>query len=640
MKNKKRVALIAILLTCNVLSLSALDFVFKIEPTVLFPSVVQPNMQISPGAIVQADFDFLNLLTAGVEGGYLYEQPKATEEGINTIFGGFNLGVYYYPISRLYVGAGGSFGVHTMVTQVQKLESEEGSAKKTLNGFYYRGFGEVGFRLNPSMCINLAGGWASYSAGTDVGNGFIAGPFAALSLRMNGHVGANAKSSALNVRIVQDFDVFPVYSTVYGYEPFGTVIVKNDEGAELRDVHVSFRAGKYTNSAKLCGTAGRINRHSSVEFPLIADFSDEILGFTEDGKISGEIVIEYEFLGKRMTVTEPVIVSVCNRNAFIWGDSSALAAFISPDSQEIATFAKEVAGVTRNNIYTGMNANLQYAIGIMEGLRLIGVGYSEDNVTPYSTYHFDTEMDSIQYPLQTLQCLSGDYDDLGILVCSCLQTVNVPTGYIPYDDDFIVLVKLNMASSQALSNFASTDGLVIDYEADEVYLALSMKNIEKGFTASYKAGGETVAKIFSDEDAYYDFVDTTDAWTSYKPVAFSTNSSVTTPKQDALVKNIKAAIQDYINSDIETVIKRARDAGDSNKLGVALVRAGRYSEAKREFQKSADRGSIAAMNNVANILMIEKNYSGAAAQYRAILQKDPSNKTAQKGLENANAKIE
>ena len=46
------------------------------------------------------------------------------------------------------------------------------------------------------------------------------------------------------------------------------------------------------------------------------------------------------------------------------------------------------------------------------------------------------------------------------------------------------------------------------------------------------------------------------------------------------------------------------------------------------------------MNNVANILMIEKNYTAAAAQYKAILQKDPSNKTATKGLENANAKIE
>ncbi|MBR4790450.1 MAG: hypothetical protein IKX70_03470 [Treponema sp.] len=638
--NKKRAAVFAITFVFNLLSLSALDFVFKLEPTVLLPNVIDPKWSVAPGVTVQGDFDFLNFLTVGVEGGYAYEQAKATEDGINTVFGGLNVGFYYYPISRLYLGAGGSFGIHNITTQIPVAGSENSTTKKVFNGLYYRGFGEVGFRVNPSLSVNLAGGWASFGSGTALGNAFLSGPFAAISLRMNGHFGANAKSSAIDVRITQDADVFPVYSTVYGYEPFGTIYIKNDEGAELRNVHVSFRAGKYSSSAKLCGSVDKINRHARMEFPLLADFSDEILGFTEDGKISGEIIVEYEFLGKKMSVTEPVIVSVCNRNAFIWGDSASLAAFISPDATEIATFAKEVAGITRNNIYTGMNANLQYAIGIIEGLRLIGMGYSEDYVTPYSSYHFTYDMDSIQYPLQTLQCLSGDYDELGILVCSCLQNINVPTGYIPYDDDFIVLVKLNIAANQALNNFASTDGLVIDYDTDEVYLALSMKALDKGFTASYKAGSETVAKIFSSEDAYYDFVDTTDAWTEYKPVAFSTNSSVTTPKQDALVKNIKSAIQDYISSDIEEVIKRARNSGDSNKLGVALVRAGRYSEAKREFQKAADKGSISAMNNVANILMIEKNYSAAAAQYKAILQKDPSNAAAKKGLENANSKIE
>lgn len=637
--NKIRRALFIALFTCvATLPLSALDLIFKLEPVVMFP--LQENMSFAPGGLLQADVDLFNLLNVGLEGGYLFEKPKSTDEGINTIFGGANLGLYYYPLSRVYLGLGGAFGVNSYTTQIQKSAENNQPEKKNFGGLYYRGFGEVGFRVNPSLCINLVGGWSSFSAGKDLGDGFLSGPFAALSLRMSAHVGNKSKSSAISVSVEQDADVFPVYSSVYGYEPFGTIFIRNDEGAELRNVHVSFRAGKYTNSSKLCGTMDKINRHGTAEFPILADFSDEILGFTENGKISGEIIVDYEFLGKKMSTVESVIISVCNRNAFIWGDSSALSAFISPDSQEIATFAKEVAGITRNNIYTGMNANLQYAIGIMEGLRLIGMGYSEDNITPYATYHTGYEMDSIQYPLQTLQCLSGDYDDLGILVCSCLQTVNVPTGYIPFDDDFIVLVKLNMAAKQALNNFASTDGLVIDYDADQVYLALSMANIEKGFTASYKAGAEAVVKCFSNEDVYYDFVDTTDAWTNYKPVAFSTNSSVTTPKQDALVKNIRAAIQDYISSDIEAVIKRARDAGDTNKLGVALVRAGRYAEAKKEFQKAADKGSIPAMNNVANILMIEKNYTAAAAQYKKILDKDPENKVAQKGLENANAKIE
>ena len=52
-----------------------------------------------------------------------------------------------------------------------------------------------------------------------------------------------------------------------------------------------------------------------------------------------------------------------------------------------------------------------------------------------------------------------------------------------------------MGAKQALNNFASTEGLVIDYDADEVYLALSMKNLAKGFTASYKAGADTAPPL-------------------------------------------------------------------------------------------------------------------------------------------------
>ena len=631
----KKILALILFAAINVLSLSAIDFTFKIDPLVVFP--LQDYMKPAPGVAISGGVDLFNLITVGAEGGYVMEKPDKTANNINTIFGGLNLGLYYYPLSRLYVGLGGAFGIDSYITQVPNDNSSEDSGTKraTLQDLYYRGFAEVGFRVNPSFSINAIGGWSSFSASS--GNSLVTGPFAGISLRLTAHAGGDTRRSSVSVRIDQESDVFPVYASVYGYEPFGTIFIKNNDGAELRNVHVSFRAGKYTTAAKLCGTASRIDRRKTVEFPLCADFSEEILQFTENGKISGEVVIEYEFLGKKMSVVEPVIVSVNNRNAFVWGDYAGLAAFISPDSQEIAAFAKEVAGITRNNIYTGMNANLQYAAGMVEALRLVGIGYSGDTVTPYSTYHLDSEMDSVQYPLQTLQYLSGDYDDLGILLCACLQTVNVPTGYMPVNDDFLVLVKLNMKPSQALSNFASTDGLVIDEDNDAVYLALSMANLDKGFTESYKIGSDTVAKCLADEENYYEFIDTTDAWSIYKPIAYSTNSSVSSFKQDDLIKSVKSALQNYISSDIEEVIKRARSEGDANKLGVALVRAGRYSEAKREFQKLT---TVSAMNNTANILMIEKNYSGAAAQYKKVLEKDPQNVTALKGLENANAKIE
>ncbi len=631
----KKIIAAAFLAVVHVCAVFSLDFAFKLEPTAIIP--LTEHMTPAYGGQIFGGIDLFNFATIGLEGGYLYEKPENTDSAINTMFGGVNLGFYYYPLSRLYLGLGGAVGLDYGISQIQSINQsgDTVTGNRSFSDIYYRAYGEIGFRINPTLSVNATGGYASFCI--DKGKEFITGPFAGVSLRLAAHAGKGSGRSSLSVKIVQDSDVYPVYSAVYDYEPFGTIILKNNDGAELRNVHVNFRANKYTSGAKLCGTATRINRHQKVEFPLCANFSDVILSFTENGKISGEVVIEYDFLGKRMTVVEPVIVAVNNRNAFTWGDNASLSAFISPDSQEVAAFAKEVAGITRNNLYTGMNANLQYAAGMVEALRLAGLGYSGDSVTPYQYYHGSYEMDSIQYPLQTLQYLSGDYDDMGILLCSCLQTVNVPTGYMPLDEDFIVLVKLNIGARQALSNFASTDGLIIDEDTDSVYLALSMANLEKGFTASYKAGSEAVAKCFSDDENFYEFIDTTDAWNSYKPVAYSNSSASISYKQDQLIANTKKAIENYISSDIEEVIKRARAEGDANKLGVALVRAGRYTEAKREFQKLS---TVTAMNNTANILMIEKNYSAAAAQYKRVLEKDPSNKVALKGLENANSKIE
>ena len=62
----------------------------------MFP--LQQNMRFAPGGIFQADVDLFNLLTVGLEGGYLYEKPEATNEGINTAFGGINIGLYYLSI--------------------------------------------------------------------------------------------------------------------------------------------------------------------------------------------------------------------------------------------------------------------------------------------------------------------------------------------------------------------------------------------------------------------------------------------------------------------------------------------------------------------------------------------------------------
>jgi hypothetical protein len=55
----------------------------------------------------------------------------------------------------------------------------------------------------------------------------------------------------------------------------GTLTIRNNENAEIRDVRVSFRVAGYTASEFPCGNLPLIAKGRSAELPLYADFSPE-----------------------------------------------------------------------------------------------------------------------------------------------------------------------------------------------------------------------------------------------------------------------------------------------------------------------------------------------------------------------------
>jgi len=603
-------------------SVSALELTISLTPGVIFP--ITEGFGVGFSGYGQADLDLFGFLNVGAEGHV--EMPSIPNLNANYIFygGGVNVGAYYYPLSRLYLGAGGSFGLYQLTTNVNVKDN-------TRSDFYWRGYGEVGFRVNPALTVTANGGYTNfmYFPKSPV---FYAGPTAGIGVRYTVPLGKKGSSSFLT-SVDQGDAAFPLFMSAYRACPFANVTIRNNEGAEVKNVKVSFRAGKYTASTFESASMSRIKKYGSVDIPLYADFSKEILKFVENGKISGEIVIDYEFLGKKKQAVQNVVVSLYNRNAFSWSDSTALSCFVSPDTPEILEFAKYVAGVARNNFYTGMNRNFQMAAAMTEAIRLSGVKYSGDKQTPYTSVHLTEDLDYIQYPLQTLKMLSGDYDELGVLLASCLESVGVPTGYLPLEDDFIVLVSAGVRPGAEANSFGNVDGLIVD--DSNVFFGISMANLEKGFIKARSEAAKKIAKAVEDTDLEYTNVH--DAWQIYLPCAFNdVNGSFDKPSSNSITNAFTAAVNDYINTDLTQVLARARKAGDPNKTGIALMRMGRYEDAKAEFNKS---GTVSALNNLATVYMIQKSYQSAASTYKKVLAKDPENRIAKKGLENANAKL-
>ena len=625
---KKRLLSIFLILTIMA-SAAAVDFTLRLNPGLTIP--LKEHYKPAFNMAAQGDLLLFETLSLGGEGNFLYEKPEGDAEPITFLYGGLGLGLSHNIFSRFYAGIGGAAGFY-------QLSFMNGTEKITSSDLYWRAYGELGFRFNPSVTLSLNGGYNSFlttkgfdSLFTGETSTMLAGPVAGLSLKFNFSTKKSAKN-ACYASIRQDTEIYPLFMQLYKNDPVASVILTNGESAEIKNVTVSFTAGKYTSSALKTEPLPIIKKMRSISVDLPVDFSSDLLTFAENGMISGNLIIEYELLGQKKTSIQGVSLKVSNRNSYMWGDNESLAAYISPDTPEVLEYAKYVAGIARNHLYSGMNRNLQFAGTMFDALIASGIEYSGDQTTPYTSYHLGDQSDYIQYPLQTMDFSSGDLDELGILYASCLESVGIGTAFIPMENDFLVLVDTSLSPTSAANHFADPDSLVITDQT--VYFALSMAEFGKGFNKSRQKGAQLVKKILTDEDAEYDFIETHYAWINYPPAIYTGYGDVLArPVQSAVETIFQSVVDDYISSDLSTVINRAKAAGDTNKLGLAYVRAGKYAEAKAEFSKGAAKGSVSAMNNLGNIYMLEKNYSAAEKQYKNILSIEPENKAALSGME-------
>lgn len=624
-------------------SLHAYEFTIKATPSVMLPflSGEKKYGAIGGGGFIDAGINLFDILNVGPEFGFFLlpkNNSKGLDEGIDKnvkiIPVGVQAGVYYYPFSRVEVAGGIAFGAYGSFTN-----------NKSHYAPWYRAYGDVNFRINTKLSAGVDLSWFNCQNNTWFGNPGAAGITAGIVVSYK--INTEKLSGMIDAEAEYDEAVFPLIYTIYKNNPIGTITVHNHETAEIRNVTVKFRAEGYTASEQECGHVRMIRKNQKTEVPLYADFTDKILRFTEAGVISGEIVVEYEILGdKRVSVT-PVSISVYNRNSMHWIDPMILASYVSTNSQEILELSKYFVGVARNHFRSGLNKNLQFAMYIQEGIRILGIQCEEKSDTPYNSTHLDPlALDYIQYPYQTLSYRSGDKDDVGILFMSMLESVGIGAAYIPLQDDFIVAIELGPAQASLLNLFNNEDNILIIN--DSVWLPLSVSSFSKGFAESWNRGVEKINQVI-DADEDVDFIILKDAWLTYPPSGFSAGDiNVKAPSEKTLVQAGENAIGKYIAQEFGPQIAEIQDQikaeGVSptlyNRLGMLYVRAGLYQNAISVYEVSAKLGSIPAMNNLGNIHSLLKNYKAAKQWYEKVLAVDPENETARKNLVKIEADLE
>jgi tetratricopeptide (TPR) repeat protein len=530
--------------------------------------------------------------------------------------------------------AGGSGGI----SYVSYTAVDEAKSPSPGMAYYWKGKAELGVRFSPSFSILLNGGFTQIlGSSSQIFQGFSAGIMANVGLdKLIG-----AASTGVETKIEKQDILFPIGYYKAAKTPLATIKLRNGESGEIRDVKVVFSAGAYTSRAADCGSYPLILRGKSVDVPIYANFNEKVLGFTETTKLQGEIKVTYKILDAAMSSTTAVTVTFNNRNAATWADERVVGAFVSPQDPSMLELSKYIAGLVRVHSRAEIDKNLQYGMGLFEGLRVYGLTYSPDPTAPYAEARKQAStLAYLQYPYQTLSYKSGDSDALALAIAEALESVAVPAAIAALPEDVIVAFPLDMIEAKARTTFSSLGNFI--FQDEKVWVPLRASLIRDGFLRAWQAGAE----LWYASAGNRKLVPVEEDWKEFTPIALAdVDFKPVKPAEEAINQAFENTLSRFVTAEVqpkaERLLGEMQNGGTGrqrNNLGIVYAQYGLYDEAKAEFEKAVALNYTPAIVNLANVAFLLKDFQAAADYFQKALNVQPTNKAALIGL--ARAKYE
>jgi hypothetical protein len=273
------------------------------------------------------------------------------------------------------------------------------------------------------------------------------------------------------------------------------VAVTNNEPNAITGISLSFFMERYMSQGSVFAVIPRLLPGETAEFPVTALFNESMLDLTENVNANALVSIDYRTLGAKKQAAFPVQMTVYHRNAFVWDDDRRAAAFVSPRDPAAVLFAKYVRAVVRNikeespALFFGIPENIQYALGLFEALRLYGINYIIDPASSYLEMSENaSNLDSLNYPYQTLFYRGGDCDDLSILFCSMLEVLGIESAFVTVPGH--IYCAFNIREQRTVNSeqwIAANRDKLIEHEG-RLWMPVEMTITGEGFTQAVRVG--------------------------------------------------------------------------------------------------------------------------------------------------------
>jgi Flp pilus assembly protein TadD len=228
-----------------------------------------------------------------------------------------------------------------------------------------------------------------------------------------------------------------------------------------------------------------------------------------------------------------------------------------------------------------------------------------DPTNPFATISTTPHaVDTIFYPYQTLDRLSGDCDDSTVLMASLLANVGVDTRFVDVPGHIFLIVDTDLRAPNRSALGADSTMMVI--VNDEVWIPLETTSLARGFAQAWRDGADEINAASARGPVGY--VDVSDSQVRYEP---------TLPPGERRIRVLDEA---RFNTRLATEAKAVSAIRDE-------YFAAHFGAASRELEATAG-----ALEEVARIDFEGGDLEGARKQLEGALAKAPQSATAHNNL--------
>ena len=454
--------------------------------------------------------------------------------------------------------------------------------------------------------------------------------FVGVSLIGSYHIPVQGRGP-IEIKSVKVDRLFPVLYQFYDLEPPGRAVIANTGRFPVSGIQASFYVDPYMSRP----TAWRIEEplapgeEREIELEML--FNDRILAIIESAKFSGELVLSCECFGQRHETRRILPVEIRDRNSLTWEDDRKAALFVSEKDPTVLELAGSTVATVKRSRLQPINPVFRMAAGLHSALSVYGMSYIADPDSPYTEVLKDgSSIDFLKFPRQTLSHRAGDCDDLTILYCALLESINMETAFITVPGHIYAAVSLGITPEAAAKLFSSIDDLI--FLEDKTWLPVEVTELDGGFLLAWQLGAREWRE--NQERGQANLYPVHAAWKLYPPVGLPAgDSGFDPPAEDAVLslynEEMIAFIQQELQPKVEECQKRISASGNHpkeiNALGVLYARYGLFEEAKGEFHRVLERDEyVPALVNLGNIYFLEEDYDSALSYFERAQTVNPT----------------